>query len=102
LLHRQDYKPQGDAWGIPAGKVNNGETPEEFILKELKEKTEILLDKKQLEYFKKVYVRYSEYDFAYYIFHANLPAKRCFTPEETFKISLIPDLGGYIGLFSRG
>ena len=23
LLHRQDHKPQGNTWAMPAGKVNN-------------------------------------------------------------------------------
>ena len=25
LLHRQNHKPQGNTWGVPAGKVDNGE-----------------------------------------------------------------------------
>ena len=25
LLHRQDHKPEGNTWGVPAGKVDEGE-----------------------------------------------------------------------------
>ena len=28
LLHRQSQKPEGDTWGVPAGKVGEEENPQ--------------------------------------------------------------------------
>ncbi|MBI5061206.1 MAG: NUDIX hydrolase [Candidatus Aenigmarchaeota archaeon] len=36
LLHRLDNKPQGNMWGVPAGKVENGESLEEAMLRGLR------------------------------------------------------------------
>ena len=112
LLHRQGYKPQGNTWGVPAGKVDLGENIQEAILRELREETGMLLDKKQLKYFRKIYVKYPEYDFIYHIFYSKLPEKyevvvredehKDFifaTPEEAFNMPLIQDLNECIKLF---
>lgn len=39
ILHRHPNKPDGDTWGLPAGKVEGVETDEETILREIKEET---------------------------------------------------------------
>ena len=39
ILHRHPNKPDGDTWGLPAGKVHEGETDEETMLREIKEET---------------------------------------------------------------
>lgn len=67
LLHRQDHKPQGDTWGGPAGKIDEGEDIHEAIRRETEEETGIFL--KDPIYFKKLFVRFPEYDFVYHIFH---------------------------------
>jgi len=72
LLHRNESKPQGNTWGVPAGKVDENENILEAIIRELHQETGILLDKNIIKYFKKVFVRYHKYDFIYHIFHAKL------------------------------
>ena len=67
MLHRQEHKPQGDTWGGPAGKVDEGEELHEAIKRETLEETGIALNDPR--YFKKLFVRFPEYDFIYHIFH---------------------------------
>jgi 8-oxo-dGTP pyrophosphatase MutT (NUDIX family) len=67
MLHRQDHKPQGDTWGGPAGKVDEGESIHEALKREVFEETSIEL--KDPKHFKKLFVRFPDYDFVYHIFH---------------------------------
>ena len=39
ILHRHAHKSQGDTWGLPAGKVEPGESDEEAIIREIREET---------------------------------------------------------------
>jgi len=67
MLHRQDHKPQGDTWGGPAGKVDEGEEIYGALKREVFEETGVEL--KDPQHFKKLFVRFPEYDFIYHIFH---------------------------------
>jgi 8-oxo-dGTP pyrophosphatase MutT (NUDIX family) len=67
LLLRQDHKPQGNTWGVPAGKVEDGETKEEAIQREVEEETGYRMQSEP-ELFGTVYVRYSDYDFVYHMY----------------------------------
>ncbi|MDR3558310.1 MAG: NUDIX domain-containing protein [Candidatus Pacebacteria bacterium] len=51
LLHRQDHKPQGNTWGVPAGKVDKGETLTNAILREIKEEIELTIKPHELVFF---------------------------------------------------
>jgi 8-oxo-dGTP diphosphatase len=67
MLHRQDHKPEGDTWGGPAGKVDEGEDIYGALKREVFEETSIEL--KNPKHFRKLFVRFPEYDFIYHIFH---------------------------------
>ena len=54
LLHRHSHKSEGDKWGPPAGKVEPNEKLTQAILRELKEETELSINKNQLTYLKKI------------------------------------------------
>ena len=112
LLHRQDHKPQGDTWGVPAGKVDGSETPEEAIMREISEEIGHKLPWEKLAAFRKVYVRYPDYDFVYHIFHLSLTsvpaitinhkehkAYSWVTPREALLMDLIPDEDACIKLY---
>jgi 8-oxo-dGTP diphosphatase len=74
LLHRQPYKIHGNQWGLPAGKVEEGETIFEAILRELREETGIEADLKLFRSLGMRFVRQDK-DFDYYMHRIVLPSK---------------------------
>ena len=114
LLHRQDHKPEGNTWGVPAGKVDEGEKILETMIREIQEETGFQLSSSQLSYFEKIFVKYSEYDFVYYIFHIKLGQKqevvinhnehknfKWISPKNALNMPLIQDLDACIKLFYK-
>jgi len=112
LLNRQDHKPQGNTWGVPAGKIDEGETPLQTMIREIKEETGFKISDHQIFYFDKLFVKYPDYDFVYYMFHTKLEQKekvrirstehkafQWISPEQALAEQLIPDLDGCIRLF---
>ncbi|MEI6479991.1 MAG: NUDIX hydrolase [bacterium] len=104
LLHRQDSKPQGNTWGVPAGKIDKGEDLLTAIIREINEETGISAESHQFKYFDKFYVRYPDYDFTYHIFHLPVETKPTLninpnehkdsiwkTPQESLELDLIQD-----------
>jgi len=106
MLHRADHKSAGDKWGVPAGKVDPGETPLETAKRETKEETgmDILID--DIHFRDTVYVRYPDYDFVYHIFQTEIEVMedvmiqqdehkgfRWITPGEALALGdmLVPD-----------
>jgi len=52
LLIRRKHEPFRDMWALPGGHLNYGkETLEETAVRELREETGVLVDKKDLEFF---------------------------------------------------
>ena len=114
LLHRQDHKPQGDTWGVPAGKIEKNESAIQAIIREVGEETGILLKESELLHFRKVFVRYAEFDFIYHIFSSKLKekpkvkiSKEAFKgfewvrPEKALEMNVIQDLDACIKLFYK-
>ena len=50
IVFRHPDKPQPETWGLPAGKMDPGETKEETMLRELKEETGFQATREQLQY----------------------------------------------------
>ena len=75
LLHRQTHKPQGNTWGIVAGKVDQSENFLDAITRETEEEIGLKIKSEDLKYFERYYVRYSEYDFTYHVYHLSLKEK---------------------------
>ena len=114
LLHRQDHKPEGNTWGVPARKVDEGEQISETMIREIREETGFELVSSQLSYFQKLYVKYPKYDFVYHIFYTKLDQKqevilnsqehkdfKWISPEAAFDMPLIQDLDACIKLFYK-
>jgi 8-oxo-dGTP diphosphatase len=112
LLHRRDDRPQGNTWGVPAGKLTRAETPEEAMRRELWEETGIDVHDRDLRAVKTVFVRYAEYDFLFHVFSVSVPAEvsvtlrseehknfRWVTPLGALGLRLIPDLAKCIELW---
>lgn len=82
LLRRQDHKTQGDQFGMVAGKVDEGETLEQAILRELKEEAGLIVSPDKLQYKYKTYIKFPGYDFLYHIFKITL--------EKSFDVKINP------------
>ncbi|HEY1095622.1 MAG TPA: NUDIX hydrolase [Alphaproteobacteria bacterium] len=110
LLLRQDHKPQGNHWGVPAGKAKKDESPKQTMLRELKEETGVILQEQDLVPLQKLYVRYPDFDFIYYMFQTKLTGDRpdividpeshkdltWVKPQDASALQLIPDLDACI------
>ena len=113
LLLRQDHKPEPNTYGVPAGKVDAGETTTQAMQREGREETQI--DLSDAKYFDKLYVRYSDYDFIYHMYSKRFGTKPDVTinlnehkhyirktPKEALKLDLIRDLDECIKIFYKG
>lgn len=105
LLHRPPHKPQGNTWGVPAGKLETGETIAVAMLRELKQETGIILSYDALTYLELVSVRYEDYDFLYHMYRVQFDirpevvinpeehtAYEWVSPTKAFQKDLIQDL----------
>ena len=104
MLHRADHKSAGDTWGVPAGKVEPGESILETAQRETKEETGIDIPIEDIHFCHTVFIRYPDYDFVYHIFQAEIKNEsevvinesehkdfRWVAPEEALKRHLVPD-----------
>ena len=114
LLHRLDSKPQGDTWGVPAGKVEEGESSINAICREIMEETgygnfDILPKLTNI-----IFVKYPDYDFVYYIYGLTIEKDyfikidpnahkgfRWVNKEEALKMNLIQDLDACMNLYFK-
>jgi len=114
LLHRLENKSDGNMWGLPAGKLENGETPIDAVQREMIEEINCSIHKKDISYFKKVHVRYPEKDITFHMFHIKLNNKLSiqinpeehkdygwFTIENALQINLMRYMDDCIKLFQK-
>jgi 8-oxo-dGTP pyrophosphatase MutT (NUDIX family) len=114
LLHRQDHRPEGNTWGLPAGKINKGESAADAITREIKEETNLDIPAAQINYLGKVYVRYPTYDSIFHVFETTVTCQqgvlinpdehkdyKWISPERALGLELIEDLDTGIKLFCK-
>ena len=69
LLQRAYDKSEGGNWGVPAGKLEEDESPEQAACRELFEETGIKIDPiAQLQALGELYIRKPDVDYIYHIF----------------------------------
>lgn len=115
LLHRHDHKSEGGKWGVPAGKIDRGESELEAMIREVQEETGYRVAPDQLEYLARVYVKYPEYHFVYHMFWTQMKEKsgvvlsesehkdyRWIPPNKALELDLVRDLDRCIKLYYPG
>ncbi len=112
LLHRHPHKASGDAWGLPAGKVEQEESVHTAVIREVAEETGIALSLSDIIYFDSFFVRDETFDIEWHMFSTTLDTKpeviinlhehsgfRWTTPQESLQMKLIHDLPESIKIF---
>lgn len=72
FLLRASNKPEGDKWGMPAGKIEPGENARAAIIREVFEETGIVLKESDPRSLNKLYIRKPNLDYTYHMFHVKL------------------------------
>ncbi len=90
-------------WCSPGGSIDEGETKEQALIREIEEETGIILAGGAIEFKKTVYVRYPEFDFVFHIYSTAIPKKlkiilnrehddfAWVTLDEAFIYDMVPD-----------
>ncbi len=112
LLHRNPSKPQGGKWGVPAGKVDNGEELVPALVREVFEETGVSIGPGELEYFQSVYVEHPEHHFVYHMYHLAMvdfpdvvtseyehQRYQWVSPKDALKLDLVDDLDTCIHMY---
>jgi 8-oxo-dGTP diphosphatase len=96
LLQRADSKSEPGRWGVPAGKLEKGETPEQAAIRELSEETGIALERSsQIQYMGALYIRKPEIDYVYHRFRVqvdHVPDVRLSNEHDNYKWASLKDL----------
>lgn len=85
LMQRASNSVEGKTWGVPAGKIEKGETPHQAAIRELAEETGITVSSSQIEEIGKLYVQKPSGDYIYHMFqvHIHEIPKVILSPEHT-------------------
>lgn len=70
LLKRTPHKLQGDTWGVPGGKLDEGETPRAAVIREVFEEVGIPLKEEDLAALDTLYIRGMLMDYTFYRFRS--------------------------------
>lgn len=103
FLRRHPDRPQGDTWGVPAGKLEKGEEARAAIVREVYEEVGFKIDDVNLVEMGKLYIRLPQMDYVFHLFKKqfltypvidlglaeHLEAKWV-TPQEARLLPLIP------------
>lgn len=77
LLHRLPNKSQGGKWGIPAGKIDEGDNGNKklAILREIQEETGLIFNKEDISFYKTFFVEYPDKRYFYHYHKINIKEK---------------------------
>lgn len=69
MLKRNPDKPQGNRWGVPAGKLEPGEHPQACVIREVFEETGLILDAAMIEKIGSLFIRLPHKDYIWHMYH---------------------------------
>jgi 8-oxo-dGTP pyrophosphatase MutT (NUDIX family) len=105
VLLRRPEKPDGDTWGLPAGKVEAGETDQAAALRELREETGYEASLAELHYVREDVFNFDPKPVVFVVYkivldrpHAVVLEEKAHashkwvTPNEGYELPLIPGL----------
>lgn len=75
LLECSPSKSEAGRWGVPAGKVEIGETPKQAAKRELFEETNIIVEDRDIHAISSLYIRKPNIDYVYHLFQIDLKIK---------------------------
>lgn len=83
FLKRHADKPQGNTWGLPAGKMEKGEDPRSAAAREVHEEVGIRLDPEDLQEVVKIYIQLEDVGYVFHTFQIRLmkPATVTLEPD---------------------
>lgn len=112
LLRRHEKQSWGGRWGPSTGKLQDGESEINAVVREVKEESGLEIQPHHLNYFDKFYVNHGGYEFVFHVFHAPQPARpgvilnpyehtdfAWVSPREAFSMELTPDEDEVIRIF---
>lgn len=77
LVKRHPKKPQGDTWGVPAGKMEENENPRMTVIREVQEEIGLNIDDPDLEMIGTLYCRLAHLDYVYHMFRKRFSLFPC-------------------------
>jgi 8-oxo-dGTP pyrophosphatase MutT (NUDIX family) len=102
FLKRHPERPQGGTWGVPAGKMEKGETPRMTVVREVFEEVGLQIDTPDLQDLGPLYCRLHHLDYVFHVFykqfeespHIHLAEDEHLesawaTPQEAYQLPLI-------------
>lgn len=101
LLKRAPTRPQGETWGVPAGKIETGEHPKKAAIREAFEEISLTLEDNSLVSLGQLFVIHPDLNFTFHLFHQKFEAFPSIvlsdehtefawvTPEEAYQLPLI-------------
>lgn len=105
LLKRSQGKSYPECWGLPTGKIEDGESPLRAMIRELYEETGILLSAENLKELKTYPIRADEFEFTYTVYvyepkrtpDVKINSKEhsrfgWFSIDDSLRLDLVPDL----------
>lgn len=75
IVHRNPGGRHGGRWGLPAGKVEQGETESEAVRREVYEETGFLIPPEKPEFLQKIVFDFPEKIIDFFVYHSRLESK---------------------------
>ena len=107
LLQRHQEHTHSSKWGLPAGKLEKEESPEQAVIREVNEETGLIIEKNELVYREVLFVNHEGKEFLFHTFQTKFDEEPIvkinplehkqhgwFTVQQALTLDYIHDLDG--------